>query len=218
MSLDNNINLNDFTLIVGKEQTGKTTFLINHIIKKLNKYVTKVYNLCIKLDNISNNIKQLYNQINNIFYCTEVYHLFLIFDKIKKDINTDNKIIIIDCYYFPYHTSHMLNEILTTGKNYNITFIMIINSFDYILKNYISAFDNIIITKNDEEEIKKYYYLFYPNSSPSDYNNFFNKFNNLDDFDFMILNKYNQIKILETFDFNLSLKNVINKIENININ
>lgn len=217
MSLDNNINLNNFILIIGKEQTGKTTFLINYIVKKLNKYVTKVYNLCNKLDNLPNNIKQLYSQINNIFYCTEVYHLFLIFEKIKKDINTDNKIIIIDYHYFPYNTSHMLNEILTTGKSYNITFIMAINSFDNILKNYISGFDNIIITKNDEEELKKYYYLFHPNSSPSDYNNFFNKFNNLDDFDFMVLDKNKQIKILETFDFDLALKNVINKIENINI-
>ena len=173
------------TLILGKTNSGKTNILFNLIAQ--NSIYEKVYVY-------TNNIDDKYSCLKNKF--KNDVHIFINeinFDKISKDkIN----LVIFDDLVF---SNEKISKFFTKSRKLNVSCVFISHryfSVDVLLRNNL---DYIIFTKLDKKEIR----LIYNDISLHIDLNEFEKINNyLKQYDFIIIDKYNE------YDFMKIRKNI----------
>ena len=163
------------TLIVGKTNSGKTNISFNLIAQ--NGIYEKIYIY-------TNNLDDKYSWLKNKF--KNGVHIFINetnFDKISKDkIN----LVVFDDLVF---SNKKISKFFTKSRKLNVSCIFISHryfSIDTLLRNNL---DYIIFTKLDKKEIKLIYNDI---SSYIDLNEFEKINNNLKQYDFIIIDKYNE--------------------------
>ena len=182
------------TLIVGKTNSGKTNILFNLIAQ--NSIYEKIYIY-------TNNLDDKYSWLKNKF--KNDVHIFINeidFDKINKDkIN----LVIFDDLVF---SNKEISEFFTKSKKLNVSCAFICHRFftiDRLLRNNL---DYIIFTKLDKKEIR----LIYNDISLYiDLNEFEKINNNLNKYDFIIIDKFNEHDFMK-FRKNINLIYIPNNI------
>ena len=174
------------TLIVGKTCSGKTNILFNLIAQ--NSIYEKIFIY-------TNNIDDKYSWLKKKF--KNDVHIFIDeinFDKISKDkIN----LVIFDDLVF---SNKKISDFFTKFRKLNVSCVFICHryfSIDRLLRNNL---DYIILTKLDQKEIR----LIYNDISlHMDLNEFEKINNNLNKYDFIIIDKFNEhdfMKIRKNID------------------
>ena len=164
------------TLIAGKTNSGKTNILFNLIAQ--NSIYEKIFIY-------TNNIDDKYSWLKNKFKSD--VHIFINeinFDTINKDkIN----LVIFDDLVF---SNKKISEFFTKSRKLNVSCVFICHRYlavDRLLKNNL---DYIIFTKSDKKEIKMIYNDI---SLHIDLNEFEKINNNLNKYDFVIIDISNNI-------------------------
>ena len=173
------------SLIVGKTNSGKTNILFNLIAQ--NSIYEKIYIY-------TNNLDDKYSWLKNKF--KNDVHIFINeinFDKISKDkIN----LVVFDDLVF---SNKEISEFFTKSRKLNVSCVFISHRYfciDRLLRNNL---DYIIFTKLDKKEIK----LIYNDISLHiDLKEFEKINNNLEQYDFIIVDKHNK------YDFMKLRKNI----------
>ena len=163
------------TLIVGKTNSGKTNILFNLIAH--NSIYEKIY---IYANNLDEKYSWLKNKIKND---VRIFINEINFDK----INTDKiNLVIFDDLVF---SNKKISECFTKSRKLNVSCVFISHRYfciDILLRN---KFDYIIFTKLDKRETK----LIYNDISLHiDLNEFEKINNNLNKYDFIITDKFNE--------------------------
>ena len=167
------------TLIVGKTNSGKTNILFNLIAQ--NSIYEKIY---IYTNNLDDKYSWLINKFKNDVHISinEIN-----FDKISKDkIN----LAVFDDLIF---SNKKISEFFTKSRKSNVSCVFISHryfSIDRLLRNNL---DYIIFTKLDKREIRMIY-------NDINLHIVLNEFeeinNNLRQYDFIIIDKYNEHKFM----------------------